>query len=137
SAGIRGRSRRGAVRAPDGRPVGRLYQEHAKPAAHPMRAGRRPRVSRATAPLRVSFAQRGGPGITSGSLALGDHVPQDELQDAAVAVVIGFARGVDAYVRIEGHGGAIVLGGGDLDGAGDAPLVEPGEPLEGEGLRAV
>src|SRR6478752_1345127 len=57
-----------------------------------------------------------GPGLSGGAagrpLASGD-LAQHVLQDAAVAVVVGFTRGIDAQDRIEARGGAVFGGGGD------------------------
>src|SRR5688500_8238090 len=54
---------------------------------------------------------------------------QDVLQDPAVAVVVGFAGGVDADDGVE-----LDVAGGDLDGGGDAAVVEGGDAGDGEGL---
>src|SRR6185437_14096934 len=47
-----------------------------------------------------------------GSLRL-EHVAQHVLQDAAVAVVIGFTRSVDAHYGVEFHGLPTIFGGLD------------------------
>src|SRR5690606_37328442 len=63
---------------------------------------------------------------------LADQAPQHVLQDAAVAVVVGLTRGVDAYDRVELHAGV----GGDLHRAGGGAVVQLGHAGDGEGLLA-
>src|SRR5215468_514253 len=63
-----------------------------------------------------------------------EHLAQHELQDAAVPVVVGLARGVDAHHGVEGHPGVRAdldrrwcltgVQGGD---AGDAERLLPGQ----------
>src|SRR6478609_388700 len=80
-----------------------------------------------------------GPGLSGGAagrpLASGD-LAQHVLQDAAVAVVVGFTRGIDAQDRVEGGGAAVFGRRGDLEGLRRGALVQGGDALNGEGFRA-
>src|SRR6185436_5000734 len=66
-----------------------------------------------------------------------EHVSQDVLQDAAVAVVVRLAGGVDADHRVELHLRAILLGGRDVHGLRRLALVEVGDARDVEHLGAV
>src|SRR5512147_1425846 len=66
-----------------------------------------------------------------------DERAQDVLQDAAVAVVVGLAGGVDAQDRLELDGLPAVLGSADPDRLRGAALVELGDTGDGERLGAV
>src|SRR5699024_8722023 len=67
----------------------------------------------------------------------GGERPQHVLQDAAVAEVLRLTGGVDTDDRVELHGGAVLLGGGDRDRLRDRSVVQRGDAGEREGLRAV
>src|SRR6218665_2900041 len=64
-----------------------------------------------------------------------DQRPQHVLQDAAVAVVVRLARGVDAEHRVERDDGAVLLRGGDGERPRRRALVERGHPHDVEGFR--
>src|SRR5437868_14523893 len=69
-------------------------------------------------------------GTCDGSV-LGEERAQNVLHDAAVAVVVGLAGGVDADDRVELH-----RTGANLDGPRDAAVVEGLDADEVEGLLA-
>src|SRR6478609_5832196 len=66
-----------------------------------------------------------------------EHVAQHVLQDAAVAVVVRLAGGVDAHHGVELHLAAVFLRGGHLDRLRRLALVERGDTGDVEGLGAV
>lgn len=71
------------------------------------------------------------------SLFTPSEAAQHVLQDAAVAEVVGLARGIDAHDGVEGDHRAVGLLGPDGDGVRGGALVERCQARDEEDLSAV
>src|SRR4051812_48736967 len=82
--------------------------------------------------MRNAPPSRGRTGRPDSGISAAEHLAEDVLQDAAVAVVVGLAGRVDADDRVELDAGV----GGDLDRARGGAVVELGDAGERERLGA-